>query len=141
MFYCQQARLNNIDETQIRRWRRDEAKIIETDEKPKRMRSTSIGEKFGHRSRVTGGGRKPIFDDIEKEVMKWIDERRSKGWVVSRDLIKKCALELYRDQNKDENETEENFTVSDGWITNFMRRNGLALREKTHQVRKWKNCE
>ena len=68
------------------------------------MRSTSIGEKFGHRSRVTGGGRKPIFDDIEKEVMKWIDERRSKGWVLSRDLIKKCALELYRDQNKDETE-------------------------------------
>ena len=67
---------------------------------------------------------------MEKEILKWVDERNAKGWVVSRELIKKYALELF---NKNGNEGD--FTASDGWVTGFMSRGSLSLREKTHQVR------
>ena len=59
--------------------------------------------------------------------------RNEKGWVVTRDLIKKYALELFKDGEYD----GKTFTASDGWVTGFMHRRGLVQRQKTHQV-KWR---
>ena len=122
--------MNNIDESLVRRWRKSEAKILEIHQQPKRIRSTSIGERFGYRSRVTGGGRKPKFDEIEKQVVDWVDDRNAKGFPVTREHIKKYALEIFKF-----NEYEGEFSASAGWITNVMRRNDLRQRKKTHQVK------
>ena len=51
-------------------------------------------------------------------------------------MIKKYALEVFRESNEGK---DIEFTASDGWITNFMRRNGMATRERTHQVRIFHN--
>ena len=67
------------------------------------MRSISIGDKFGNRSRISGAGKKPKFAEIETALVKWVGDRRSKGWAVTRTLIHKCALEIHRNSgNKDE---------------------------------------
>ena len=62
--------------------------------------------------------------------MDWIEERNAKGWVVSKELIKKYALEIFNKKGYD-----GEFTASDGWMTCFMNRKSLSLIEKTHQVR------
>ena len=59
----EQARVHNINESIIRRWRKDDKpdKILEADNLPKRIRASNspAGQHFGVRNRVIGGGRKP----------------------------------------------------------------------------------
>ena len=55
-----------MDQSIIRRWTQNEGKILDTHEKPKRIRSISIGgDKFGNRSRISGAGKKPKFPEID----------------------------------------------------------------------------
>ncbi len=93
-----------------------------------------MGDKFGNRTRALGAGRKPQFEDIERDLIEWIDERRAKGWNVSRDMIKAQALEIFKEKRSENNAEKNLFSASDGWLTKFMQRNGFSLRQKTHQV-------
>ena len=138
----EQARIHNIDESIIRRWRRGDtpAKILEADNLPKRIRAsnTSSGQHFGVRNRVIGGGRKPDWSDLEKEMCVWLDERNANAYVVSRLLIGAKARNLWEEKYMElEEDPKKPFTGSDGWVTSFMFRNGYSLREKTMKDKRY----
>ena len=137
----EQARVHNINESIIRRWRKDDKpdKILEADNLPKRIRASNspAGQHFGVRSRVIGGGRKPDWADLEKEMCVWLDERNENRYVVSRMLIGAKARQLWEEKYMElEEDPNKPFTGSDGWVTSFMFRNGYSLREKTHEGQK-----
>ena len=136
----QQARIHNIDESIIRRWRKGDnpEKILEADNLPKRIRASNTvsGQHFGVRNRVIGGGRKPDWPDLEKELCDWLDERNANAYVVSRLLIGAKAKALWEEKYMDLEEDPKILTGSDGWVTSFMFRNGYSLRQKTHQGQK-----
>ena len=122
----------NVDRKRIRDWRAKKEEIVE-------LRGKAKGTK---RKRCIGGGRKPFSKRLEEIVLEWIYDRRSKGLRVSRKLIMKKAKILYDDMKKGE-QTEEDidneFLASTGWLRNFMQRNGLSLRRKTPGSRYYRN--
>ena len=119
----------SVDRKRIRDWRATKEKIIELSGK----------EKGKKKKRCIGGGRKPFSERLEEIILEWIYDRRSKGLHVSRKLIMKKAKILFDDMKKGE-QTEEDidneFLASTGWLRNFMKRNGLSLRQKTSIVQK-----
>lgn len=86
-------------------------------------------EKHGkEKKRLPGGGRKAFSEELEKQVLEWVLERRTKGLRVSHILIMKKALIFFKEMD---NIDDSEFNASKGWCDNFMRRNGLSLRQKT----------
>ena len=67
---------------------------------------------------------------MEECLLEWILGRRSNEVRVSRKLIAVKAKSIYDEKCNEECE-KEMFIASDGWLTKFMRRNGLSLRRKT----------
>ena len=114
----EQGRIHSLDESIIRRWRTNESKLIEAENLPKRMvnNASPMGKKFGNRCRSIGGGRKPKYQEIEQELLSWIDEKRAKALHVSRKMIKERALIIFEEKKAKES---DHFSASDGWISNF----------------------
>ena len=84
-------------------------------------------EKHGtEKKRLSGGGRKPLSEELESLTLEWVLNRRLKGLRVSRKLIRKKALLLFKEMGD-----ESDFVGSKGWCEKFMKRNGLSLRRKT----------
>ncbi len=111
----QVSRTHHLDESQVRRWVKDEAKLLaKCHKKPKNMK----------RCKLDGGGRKVYDEELEDRLFLWVIEHREKHWRVTSKGIMKKAMEML---------TTENFTGSRGWCWNFMQRYGLSLRQKTHQ--------
>lgn len=117
------ARHFEVDRRMVSRWVKNKVKIHAQTTVPKGK----------EKKRLAGGGRKPLSDELEKNVLEWILERRSKGLRVSRILIMKKASLFYKEM---ENTTDTEFSASRGWCENFMRRNGLSLRRKTSVCQK-----
>ena len=88
-------------------------------------------KKGKQRSKLSGGGRKPLSLKLEDTLIQWIDSRRAIGLRVSCKLIMKKAEITYRSIKAGNNEDFEEFKASRGWLTCFMKRNGLSLRRKT----------
>ena len=88
-------------------------------------------KKGKQRSKLSGGGRKPLSMKLEETLIEWIDSRRASGLRVSCKLIMKKAEITYRSIKAGNNEDSEEFKASRGWLTRFMKRNGLSLRRKT----------
>ena len=100
----------------IREWRQNKSIIFESTTKPKNKR-------------LKGGGRKVLDVQLENQLVEWIYDRRSKGLRVSRKQIMMKGKYLYEDGCE---ESERSlFVASNGWLCNFMSRNGLSLRRKT----------
>ena len=112
----EQGRIHSLDESIIRRWRTNESKLIEAENLPKRMvnNASPMGKKFGNRCRSIGGGRKPKCQEIEQELLSWIDEKRAKALHVSRKMIKERALIIFEEKKAKES---DHFSASDGWIS------------------------
>lgn len=108
-----------VDEKRVREWRGNKATI-------EGLITTKKGKE---RSRLTGGGRKPLSTELEEVLLGWIEIRRSRG--VSRKLTMKKAEIIYGDLTKDMENVDEDFKASRGWLEKFMKRNGLSLRRKT----------
>ena len=70
-------------------------------------------------------GRKCQWPELEKKVVEWIEENRKSGLAVTRNLIRLHAKKTTQQMNID------NFLISSGWCTRFMKRNKLVLRQKT----------
>ena len=110
-----------VDERRIREWRSQKSEIVQL-----------VASKKGkQRSKLSGGGRKPLSLKLEETLIQWIDSRRAIGLRVSCKLIMKKAEITYRSIKADNNEDFEEFKASRGWLTRFMKRNGLSLRRKT----------
>ena len=64
--------------------------------------ASPMGKKFGNRCRSIGGGRKPKCQEIEQELLSWIDEKRAKALHVSRKMIKERALIIFEEKKVSE---------------------------------------
>jgi len=112
------ARNYNLDRRMVSRWLKNRSQF-----------EVQMTEKRGkEKKRLPGGGRKPFSEELEKQILEWVLERRTKGLRVSRILIIKKALIFFKEMD---NIDDSEFNASKGWCDNFMRRNGLSLRRKT----------
>ncbi len=118
------SRAHKVDESLVRCWRKDEAKLKE--------KCNALHES-AKCFQLDGGGRKVKDDEVEEKRFHWVSDRREKlhatvtevfllQWRVARKGIGKKALEL---------STVDGFTVSHGWTTISMKRDGLSLHQKT----------
>ena len=102
------SRKFGIDEKLVRDWRR---KIDNIKSLPK--------------TKCADRGRKCQWPELEKKVVEWVEENRKSGLAMTRNLIRLHANKTAQQVNID------NFLVSSGWCTRFMKRNKLVLRQKT----------
>ena len=104
-----------VDGKRIREWR-SQKEVLE--------QLYDDGQK--KRLRLDGAGRKIKSDQLEQRLREWISSQRESRLRVSRKMIQKKALEWYREENQD-----NEFTASNGWLEKFLERNGFVLRRKT----------
>ena len=78
----------------------------------------------------TYGNPEPKYPEIEAELLRWVNERRENGTAVWRMDIAQYAKQLAAASG------QENFAVSDGWVTHFMEKNDLVYRERTKTSRR-----
>ena len=102
------SRKFGIDEKLVRDWRR---KIDNIKSLPK--------------TKCADRGRKCQWPELEKKVVEWVEENRKSGLAVTRNLIRLHAKKTTQQMNIN------NFLVSSGWCTRFMKRKKLVLRQKT----------
>ena len=125
-------RENQLNESQIRKWRTNEDKLKEALEKekwmqtPKSVKNTQTVK--ARRFRVAGGGRKNTNEFIEEGLFQWIIERRDEKKQVSRKSIQEKARKMFEASG-----SEKAFVASNGWCQNFMKRFNLSTRQKTNQ--------
>ena len=117
------SRQFQVDERRIREWRTKKSEI--------ESQAKNVTQKGKQRSKLRGGGRKPFSPKLEKVLLEWTENRRAR---VSCKLIMKKAEIAYRDIKKSNNMDGEDFKASRGWLTRFMRRNGLSLKRKSFVV-------
>ena len=110
------SRRFQVDERRIREWRTTHA---------------ARGNKGKQRSRLSGGGRKPLSMELEEVLLEWIDSRRSRGLRVSSKLVMKKAEIMYSNMKESDHVDKDDFKASRGWLSKFMKGNGLSLRRKT----------
>ena len=115
------SRRFQVDERRIREWRVKKSEI----------EGLVVTKKGKQRSKLSGGGRKPLSTKLEEVLLEWIDNRRARGLQVSSKLIMEKAEITYRDMKESNNMDAEDFKASRGWLSRFMKRNGLSLRRKT----------
>ena len=102
------SRKFGIDEKLVRDWRRKIDNI-------KSLPNTKCADR----------GRKCQWPELEKKVVEWVEENRKSRLAVTRNLIRLHAKKTAQQMNID------NFLISSGWCTRFMKRNKLVLRQKT----------
>ena len=99
------SRKFGIDEKLVRDWRR---KIDNIKSLPK--------------TKCADRGRKCQWPELEKKVVEWFEENRKSGLAMTRNLIRLHAKKTAQQMNID------NFLVSSGWCTRFMKWNKLVLK-------------
>ena len=88
------------------------------------------------RIRCPGGGAKPQFPrKCEFELYIWVRWKNENAFKVSYENIRDKAQELLEAYNNEFPEQARELKFGPCWIKNFMNRNGLALRRKTHQAK------
>ena len=102
------SRKFGIDKKLVRDWRR---KIDNIKSLPK--------------TKCADRDRKCQWPELEKKVVEWVEENRKSGLAVTRNLIRLHAKKTAQQMNID------NFLVSSGWCTRFMKWNKLVLCQKT----------
>lgn len=102
-----------VPETNVREWRKQ--KVILKD-----MNKTKKAQR----------GRQAMYPDMEKELYEWIIDQRSSGYIVTSLHIRLQAQKFCKDSN---------FKASNGWTQKFMKRHGLAIRQRTKIAQKLPN--
>ena len=74
-----------IDVKRIREWRKVKDSVVELEQKSKRLA----------RSRLEGGGRRVLQDDLDELLLDWIHGRRANGLRVPRKLVMRKAKQMY----------------------------------------------
>lgn len=105
------ARTFNVDESEVRRWRKHEDLLKAT---PKDRRS------------AIGRGRKAHHPELEAELAEWHSSQRAAGHAVNTVDLRRKALEIARQRNI------ENFHAGLHWVNNFMHRKAITIRASTH---------
>ncbi|XP_046572797.1 zinc finger protein 502-like isoform X2 [Haliotis rubra] len=115
---CAAAREFEIDERQVRNWRKEKASLMEMP-KNKQSRRFTLSP----------------FIQLEDILAEWVLDKRQHGLTVTRSMIRLRALTEYK-AKKDEFSLPSSFQASSTWCTRFMNRMKLALRDKTHTAQK-----
>ena len=111
------ARKFKVDGKRIREWRQNKELIIEACENGIEKR------------RLKGAGRKVAHQAMEEELIRWYQEQKSNGLLVSRRSVMEKARILYDDMCDDETKKGQ-FFASAGWLQKFQQRYGLSFREQ-----------
>ena len=111
------ARNHGIDESVIRRWRKDEMKIREACDRQRTNPSKRL--------RLGGAGRKVQNKGLEESLFAWVIAQQSDQKEVTPKGLKEKAKELSEN---------DQFCASNGWCQNFMKRYGLSYDAKTHMM-------
>lgn len=105
-----------IDRKQLRSWRHDEEALANIDKKRIKMRKK-------------GGGRKPFFPELEKELYAWfVNERKVNKNIVNYRRLREEAEKLATKYDL----TKNKFKISNNWIYTFSKRHKLSMRKITH---------
>ena len=70
-------------------------------------------------------GKRCQWPELEDKLVDWIEDQRQFGYIVTRNMIRIKALAMIDDLNITD------FQASNNWCTRFLRRNNLALCQKT----------
>ena len=111
-----------VDKKRIREWRSKKSLLEE------QLKTTGT-----ERKRIPSGGRKPLDETLEEDLLEWVCDRRSKGLRVSRKLIMRKA-KIMHDEKCGRSGVVYEFNASRGWLEKFISQNGLSLRRKTTQA-------
>ena len=111
----QAARKFAVDESMIRRWRKNSSKIGD---------ESSFMIEISEKKRLSGAGKKPVLGDLEEELLQKIIDEREKHHHVASKMITVWAQELAAAHNLND------FQASRGWLFNFMRRSKLSVRRR-----------
>lgn len=111
------ARKFKVDGKRIREWRQNKELIIEA------------CENGIEKHRLRGAGRKVAHQAMEEELIRWYQEQKSNGLLVSRRSVMEKARILYDDMCDDETKKGQ-FFASAGWLQKFQQRYGLSFREQ-----------
>ena len=111
------SRKYNLDESMVRRWTRESTKL-----------DSAVLELKKPKALKLGSGRKPFDEDIDEETFVYIVSLRAQNLRVTRTKIQYFAKDLAGKKYPG-----NTFAASNGWLDGFMKRNGLSLRQKTHQ--------
>ncbi len=104
------SRQFGIDEKSVRSWRKFKSELA----------TLPNGKK-----RRSGGGKKPKLPDMEAVLVEWVKGEHAQGIKVTRGDIQRKALML---------SSSKNFTASNGWLDNFIRRNSITLMGSQRRV-------
>uniref|UniRef100_A0A915NI48 HTH CENPB-type domain-containing protein n=1 Tax=Meloidogyne floridensis TaxID=298350 RepID=A0A915NI48_9BILA len=104
------AKKFKVDRKSIRDWLKNEKKLNQ------QINTSAKGQ---NRKRLDGGGRKVMYQNQESELADWVKEMRERKLLVSRRIIRNKAFEIFKNTD---------LKISNGWMTNFMRRNNFVLR-------------
>uniref|UniRef100_A0A8P4FYH3 HTH CENPB-type domain-containing protein n=2 Tax=Dicentrarchus labrax TaxID=13489 RepID=A0A8P4FYH3_DICLA len=103
------ARHFNIDAKRVRDWKKQREELLLADRR---------------RARLTGGGRKKLSVELERRLAEWISSMKEEHCRVSRNMIKKKALEIYPSVS----DGGKTFVASTGWLQKFLERNATTFR-------------
>lgn len=104
---CKAAVKYGVTECYVRRWRAQKDRL-----------KNAPGQRKAFR-----GPRSGRFQELDRRVCAYVDEKRTDGMALSRAVIQLKAVEIAKELNM---ATE--FKASLGWCRRMMRRNGLKLR-------------
>ncbi|GBG76663.1 hypothetical protein CBR_g22880 [Chara braunii] len=85
--------------------------------------------------RLSGGGRKAMYEDLERELEAWILDKKRKGLCVRDQYIQAKAKMIYNQrfhQQAEGGETEvHGFNASSGWLARFKHRKDISSRRRS----------
>ena len=110
----------DVETKRVKEWKKDFEKI----------KSTKLNTQ-----RLDGSGRRGINENLEEDLVHWIDEKRSKMLHVSRKMIMWKVKSIFNEKN-DDTTIKNSFVASRGRCEKFMRKHGFSLRRKTTTAQK-----
>ena len=105
-----------VDKKCVQRWVQSESSLLD-------MASGKGGKT---RKRLAGGGRKVRYEEIDKNLVTWLLERREKGVRVTGKYLRAEALRLHKQNGS------QSFKAWNGWYRQFKKRHGITFRRTTH---------
>lgn len=110
---CAASREFGVNEKLVRDWRKQVEKL-----------------KCMPKNKCSNRGKQRQWPELEDKLVTWIEEQRQSGYIVTRNMIRIKALAMTEEL------TITGFKASNNWCTRFLRRNNLALRQKTKIAQK-----
>lgn len=106
----------NVAESSIREWRKNEQRL------------RSMFETAPERSRLDGGGRRPVSEDLEKSLLLYVASTAGTHSTLTWHAIKEKANDIWNEIcERDSDFKEKDFTANMGWVARFVKRNNIQL--------------